>query len=327
MSDRSNPRRDARRHWLRTPLAASAGLAAAVLPGWLMPRASLANAGADGPPSSLVSRRIPRSGELLPVVGMGTWITFNIGTDNAEERLQRADVLRAFFAGGGRMIDSSPMYGRAEEVVGELLQATGMQSRVFSATKIWTPGQWAGRGQLGRSLELWRLPKLDLVQVHNLLDVRAHWPTLLEARADGRIRYLGVTTSHGSRHDELIRLMRELPLDFVQFSYSVAEREAERRLLPMAAERGIAVIINRPFDGGSVFGQVRGRPLPGWAAELGCTHWAQLLLKFVVSHPAVTCAIPATRQPAHMAQDIAAARGPMPDERQRTRIVAAFAGE
>ncbi len=324
MPDRSHPRRDARRRWLRTPLAAGAGLA---LPGWLVSRPSVARNGGDDPQASLVTRKIPRSGESLPVVGMGTWITFNIGADNTEERRERADVMRAFFAGGGRMIDSSPMYGRAEEVVGELLQVTGTQSRVFSTTKIWTPGQWAGRAQLRRSLELWRLPKLDLVQVHNLLDVRAHWPTLLEARAEGRIRYLGVTTSHGSRHDELMRLMRELPLDFVQFSYSVPEREAEQRLLPMAADKGIAVIINRPFDGGSVFSQVRGRPLPGWAAELGCSHWAQLLLKFVVSHPAVTCAIPATRQPAHMAQDIAAARGPMPDERQRARIVAAFAGE
>lgn len=274
----------------------------------------------------ILLRPVPSTGERLPAIGMGTWITFDIGggRGNTDARTARWQVLQAFFAAGGRLIDSSPMYGSAEAVLGELLPQSPGAAALFSATKVWTPGQWLGVQQMARSQALWGVPRFDLMQIHNLLDWEAHLPTLQRMKAEGRVRYIGITTSHGSRHAEFERLMRSERLDFVQFTYNIAHREVETRLLPLAADRGCAVIINRPFDGGGLFDRVRGRPLPGWAAELGCTSWAAVLLKFVISHPAVSCAIPATSQPAHMRENMAALDGPLPDAALRRRMVEDF---
>ena len=261
-----------------------------------------------------IVRPIARGAESLPAIGLGTWLTFAVG-DQSGERAVRSEVLRRFLAGGGRLIDSSPMYGSAEEVVGDLLGGLGRAGEVFSATKVWTTGRMLGERQMYRSLGYWGLRRFDLVQVHNLLDWETQLPLLREWRAQGRIRYVGVTTSHGRRHAEMESLMRREPLDFVQFSYSLADRSAEQRLLPLAADRGISVIANRPFDGGELFARVRGRALPGWAADAGIANWAQLFLKFVIAHPAVTCAIPATANPAHMSENIGALRGPLPEAR------------
>ncbi len=264
--------------------------------------------------------RAGRSEDSVPVVGMGTWLTFDIA-ESVAERKRRARVLDAFFAAGGGMIDSSPMYGRAEQVVGDLLAARGEHRGLFSATKIWTPFERTGRSQAEQSLKLWRLPRLDLVHVHNLLNVPAHLKTLRELKERGLVRMIGATTSHGRRHDEMLELIRReaARLDAIQVTYSVADDSAER-ILAAAAERGIAVIANRPFDGGSLVDRANRLPLPGWAREIGCEHWSQVLLKWIVSHPAITCAIPATSDPQHMAENMAAARGPMPDAAMRRRI-------
>jgi diketogulonate reductase-like aldo/keto reductase len=267
-----------------------------------------------------LERAIPSSGEKLPAVGMGTWITFNVGAD-AAVRGVRAEVLRRFFAAGGRLVDSSPMYMSSEEVVGATM-APG--APLFAATKVWTVGGLAGRAQVEQSRKLWRVARFDLLQVHNFLDWEAHLPMLQAMKAEGRVRYVGVTTSHGRRHDLAQRIMRTRRIDFVQFTYNVAQRQVERDLLPMAADRGIAVIVNRPFDGGDLFGARTAKPLPGWARELDCTTWAEAFLKFVVSHPAVTCAIPATSKPQHMAQNMRALTGPLPDAKLRERIVADY---
>ncbi len=266
------------------------------------------------PPSGLL-RPIPASGERIPAIGVGSWLTFN-----APDARTLAPVLQRFFDGGGTLIDSSPMYGRAETVIGELLALTARRERAFAATKIWTPGRALGLAQLERSLRLWGLERLDLVQVHNLVDWPTHLAALREQRAAGRVRYLGLTTSHGRRHDEMERALTRERVDVAQFTYSLADRSAEQRLLPLCAERGIAVIANRPFDGGDLFNVVRGRPLPAWAREFGAANWAQFFLKFIVSHPAVTCAIPATSNPAHMAENIGALHGRLPDADLRRRM-------
>lgn len=273
-----------------------------------------------------VLRPVSSTGEHLPAIGMGTWITFDVGTGRGDStaRTTRWQVLQEFFAAGGRLIDSSPMYGSAEAVLGELLPQSPDATALFSATKVWTPGQWMGEQQMARSLALWGLPRFDLMQIHNLLDWETHLPTLRRMKTEGRVRYIGITTSHGSRHAEFESIMRRERLDFVQFTYSMAHREVEARLLPLAVERGCAVIINRPFDGGRLFGSVRGKPLPGWAAEIGCANWAQAFLKFVISHPAVTCAIPATSQPAHMRENMGALAGPLPDAGLRRRMAEDF---
>lgn len=269
-------------------------------------------------------RPIPSTGERIPAIGMGTWLTFHIGTD-AATRAARLAILRIFFAGGGRLIDSSPMYGRAEEVLGELLPETPGRDRLFAATKVWTPGETLGVRQMERSFGLWGLKRFDLMQIHNMVDWPTHVKTLAAWKAQGRIRYLGITTSHGRRHDEMEAALKAERFDFVQLTYNLADRSAEERLLPLAADRGIAVIANRPLDGGALFDRVRGKALPGWAAEIGCENWAQVFLKFVISHPAMTCAIPATSQPAHMTQNIGALGGPLPDAALRRRMVAAIA--
>jgi len=293
----------------RTLLAALGGGAVALG----VPLATRAAVGAER-----LSKPIPASGERLPVIGMGSWITFNVEAEHDIDRRHR--VLQAFFDHGGGMIDSSPMYGSSEAVIGAGLARFGSSGTLFAATKVWLYGRRDGIRQMERSRELWGIERFDLMQVHNLLDWQTHYPTLSEWKAAGRIRYLGVTTSHGRRHAELERIMVERPLDFVQLTYNVVDHAAEQRLLPLAAERGIAVIVNRPFRGGALFRRVGGRPLPGWAAQFDCTNWAQFFLKFCVSHPAVTCAIPATSKVAHLAENMGAGVGRLPNPETRLRM-------
>lgn len=251
---------------------------------------------------------------------MGSWLTFGVGDDPAAQEI-RVEVLREFFDRGGAVIDSSPMYGSSQEVIGYCLEQLDNTDKLFAATKVWIPGRWLGIKQMEASLRLWGIDHFDLMQVHNLLDWETHLPTLKEWKEQGRIRYLGVTTSHGRRHAELEKIMRERPLDFVQFTYNIRDREAERRLLPLAQDEGIAVIINRPFQGGNLFDFVRNKPLPVWASEIDCKNWAQFFLKFIVSHPAVTCAIPATSKVAHMQENMGALYGRLPDEAMRQKMI------
>ncbi len=267
-----------------------------------------------------LTRAIPKTGEKVPVIGMGSWLTFSVG-DNKSAREVRIQVLRAFFEAGGGMIDSSPMYGTSEEVIGYCLKRIPNKDGLFAATKVWTPLQWYGVQQMQRSEHLWGQEPFSLMQVHNLWSWEAHLETLLKWKADGRVRYIGVTTSHGRRHQELAKIMASAPIDFVQFTYNVHDREAERRLLPLAAERQLAVIINRPFRGGGLFDLFRRDPLPPWAAEIDCANWAQFFLKFIVSHPAVTCAIPATSRVEHMHENMGAAQGRLPDPKTRRRMI------
>ena len=254
---------------------------------------------------------------------MGTWITFDAGRSGAS-RARLLPVLQAFFDRGGQLIDSSPMYGSSETVVGDLLPRLRQRPRLFAASKVWIPGQRLGQVQMEDSRKLWGLTRFDLMQVHNLLDWEAHLETLKEWKSRGRLRYIGVTTSHGRRHAELERIMNREPLDFVQFTYNLADRSAEERLLPLARERRMAVILNRPLDGGNLFDRVRGKPLPSFAAEFDCRNWAQYFLKFLISHPAVTCAIPATSQVAHMIENMGACTGRLPDDSTRNRMAVHF---
>jgi diketogulonate reductase-like aldo/keto reductase len=247
---------------------------------------------------------------------MGTWITFNVGRDPVA-REARTEVLRTFFEMGGGLIDSSPMYGSAEAVVGAGLRRLGPMPGLFAATKVWTSSGADGPLQIAESQGLWGLDRFDLLQVHNLLAWRAHLDTLFALKAEGKVRYVGITTSHGRRHAELESVMRDKPVDFVQATYNARDREVEQRILPLAAERGIAFIANRPFQGGSLIERVQKHPLPPWAADLDCANWAQFLLKYIVSHPAVTCAIPATRQIAHMRENMGATLGVLPEPATR----------
>ncbi len=266
------------------------------------------------------TKAIPSSGVRIPVIGMGTWITFNVGED-PRARAARAEVLRTFFAAGGGMIDSSPMYGSSEEVVGYGLRRLGSTQKLFSATKVWTSSASEGRKQVARSGQLWGIDRFDLLQVHNLVAWRPHLDMLFEMKEAGRLGHVGVTTSHGRRHRELESIMADEPIDFVQLTYNVVDRQVERRLLPLARARGIAVIANRPYRGGSLVNKVLRHPLPEWAGEIDCRNWPQLLLKFIVSHPDVTCAIPATTQVDHMRENMGAAQGRLPDAAMRDRIV------
>lgn len=251
---------------------------------------------------------------------MGSWITFNVGPVKAL-RDARVKVLQTFFDHGGGMVDSSPMYGSSEEVIGYCLERIKNDDTLFSATKVWTLSQSRGVDQMQQSERLWGERQFDLMQIHNLLDWDAHLETLTAWKAQGRIRYIGVTTSHGRRHDDLEELMKTKPFDFVQFTYNILDREAEKRLLPLAADRGIAVICNRPFRRKRLVTMFQKHPLPDWAGEIGCANWPQFLLKFIVSHPAVTCAIPATSRIDHMAENMGALMGPQPDEPMRRRMV------
>jgi diketogulonate reductase-like aldo/keto reductase len=267
-----------------------------------------------------VIRRIPSSGEELPVIGMGTSRTFDVGAD-AAARARLAEVLKVFFAGGGTLIDSSPMYGSAEQVTGDLLRAAPPK-RWFAATKVWSDGREAGIEQMNASLQKMGVTRMDLMQVHNLRDWRVHLATLREWKAAGKIRYLGVTTSTSRQYEEIAAVMRSEKLDFVQLNYSTGEREAEQVLLPLARERGIATLINRPFMRGEIFRKLAGRPLPGWARDIDCASWGQVLLKWILGHPAATCIIPASSNPQHMADNMQAGFGALPDEALRRRILA-----
>jgi len=275
------------------------------------------------PPRGLHERIIPSSGEALPVVGLGSWLTFDVlNIGNRRDRCRQ--VIEAFFERGGRLIDSSPMYGSSQEVIGESLAAIDNDQRLFAATKVWIPGRVTGQFQMHNAAELWGVPSFDLLQVHNLVDWDTHLAWLEEWKAGGKVRYTGVTTSHGRRHSELVRIMQSQPVDFVQFTYNIQDREAEQVLLPLARETGKAVIINRPFQGGRLFRLVEGRPLPDWARAIDCSNWAQFFLKFIVSHPGVTCAIPATSRVDHLHENMGALEGRLPDADMRRRMTRYF---
>jgi diketogulonate reductase-like aldo/keto reductase len=271
-------------------------------------------------PGPMLKKAIPATGEQVPVIGMGSWITFNVGEER-ELLDQRLQVLRTFFDRGGGVIDSSPMYGSSEAVIGYCLARIENTKALFAATKVWTPLKWFGPGQMEESRELWGVERFDLMQIHNMLSWEGHLETLLEDKEAGRIRYVGMTTSHGRRHDAFEKAMAVQPLDFVQFTYNILDREAERRLLPLAAERGLAVLVNRPFRRKQLFSLFGHHPLPEWAAELDCANWAQFFLKFIVSHPAVTCAIPATSRVDHMRENMGALYGRLPDAALRARMI------
>ena len=288
-----------------------------------MMMAAASSSGAANAAAALIKRRIPASGEELPLIGLGTSGPFEVG-ESAAERAPLAQILATFFAAGARLIDTSPMYSSAERVLGALL-TPAMHRQAFLATKVWTRGERAGIEQMTHSAELLASPRLDLIEVHNLLDLDTHLKTLRAWKEAGRVRYLGVTHYTVSAHAELARVLERERLDFVQFNYSPVTRDAERRLLPLAAERGVAVLVNRPFEDGALLQAVHGRPLPPWAAEVDASSWGQLALKFIASHPAVTCIIPATGKLAHLADNLGGARGRLPDARQREAIAQAFA--
>jgi diketogulonate reductase-like aldo/keto reductase len=271
----------------------------------------------------MLTRTIPGSGEALPLIGLGTYRTFDAGASVAK-RTALAEVLKTLVACGGRMVDSSPMYGRAEGVVGDLQAQLGLRPRLFLATKVWTSGHDAGIRQMQRSLQSMQTGTMDLMQIHNLVDVHTHTATLEKWKQQGKIRYLGITHYHEGAYGELERLIATRRYDFVQLNYCMAERTAERRLLPLAHETGVAVIVNRPLAQAGLFSRVRGKALPPWAAEFDCSSWSQFFLKYVVSHPAVTCAIPATSEPAHMLSNAMAGDGRLPDEPMRARMVRHF---
>ena len=299
-----------RRRVLRTFAAAASAYAA------LRPAAAIAQ------PRAIVTRPIPSSGETLPVVGLGSWITFNVG-DDAVARDACTDVMRKFVESGGRMIDSSPMYASSQDVIGHGLRKAALTGRIFSAEKVWTSSGAQGREQIEQSRWKWQVGRFDLVQVHNLLNWQEHLPTLFAMKGAGQVRYVGITTSEGRRHRDIEQLMRSQAIDFVQVTYNPVDREVEERILPLARDRGIGVIVNRPFRQGALLRALARRPLPPWAADIDCASWAQFVLKFIVSHPAVTCAIPATSSVAHVRENMDAAHGRLPDQALRLRMIAA----
>jgi diketogulonate reductase-like aldo/keto reductase len=266
------------------------------------------------------TRLIPATREALAVVGCGTYRTFDVGAAS-DERAPLLAVLKVLFAAGGAVIDTSPMYGAAERVVGDLLVQAQNRSRAFLATKVWTSGQQAGIEQINRSFELLQDRRIDLIQIHNLLDWKLHLPTLRDLKSAGRIRYVGITHYSASAYAEVESVLRSEPLDFLQINYAMNDTAAERRILPLAKDRGVAVIANQPFGGGGLLRDLLRRPLPSWAQEIECQSWAQVLLKFVLSHPAVTCVIPGTGRPEHMRDNIGAGFGRMPDAELRVRMI------
>ncbi len=294
--------------------AAIGAMAAGVAAIMVRPLSALARA-------TPITKPIPSSGEKLPVIGLGSWITFNVG-DDPELRDECAAVMRAFFQEGGRLIDSSPMYGSSQEVIGYGLARLGRPSTLFSADKVWFSSGSRGPEQIEESRAHWGVRRFDLLQVHNLLAWEEHLATLFAMKAEGRVRYVGITTSEGRRHDEVEKIMASRPIDFVQISYNVLDREVEQRILPLAQERGIAVIANRPFRQGALIRRVERHRLPNWAGEIAAANWARFLLKFIVSHPAITCAIPATSQVAHVIENLGAATGTLPDAVMRRRMAA-----
>jgi diketogulonate reductase-like aldo/keto reductase len=294
-------------------------LIAATAAGLLVPKFTLSGQTASEEKLSMVMRAIPSSGERIPVIGLGTWRVFDVGS-SAAERAPLEEVLRVFVQQGARVIDSSPMYGRAEEVIGDLSTKAAMQQQLFLATKVWTTGKRAGIESMERSFARLQTKRIDLMQVHNLIDADTHLATLREWKSAGRIRYLGVTHYEASAFPAVERILSREKLDFVQINYSLMEREAEQRILPLAQERGVGVIVNRPFGGGDLFEKARSQRLPEWAAEFNCKSWAQFFLKWIVANPLVTCAIPATGKVHHLEDNLLGGIGRLPDSKMRQRM-------
>jgi len=307
---KSNTREISRRHFIKGLGVLSAGIT-------LMPQAVF------GESRQPVKHAIPSSGERIPVIGMGTSRTFDVA-ENAAILTQLGQVLQVFFDNGGAVIDSSPMYGNSETIVGNLLKTIPNKGSLFAATKVWTDGKQSGIDQMQESMQRMGVGVMDLMQIHNLRDWKIHLPTLRQWKQEGKIRYIGITTSHGRFHAELMQIMRTEALDFVQFTYNIGNRTVEESLLPLAADRGIATLINRPYQRGALFRSVKGQALPEWAREFDCSSWGQFFLKFVVSHPAVTCVIPATSKVHHMADNMAANYGRLPSASMRKRMVEYF---
>jgi len=297
----------------RAAIKALASLAAGIS---LAP--ALALRSADAPVNE---KTVPSSGERLPPIGLGSWVTFNVGDD--PQALDRcAEVVGAFLDSGGRLIDSSPMYGSSQATIGYALRKLGFPKKVFAADKVWTSSRTEGIAQIAETTRRWGIARFDLLQVHNLDNWQEHLATLFAMKAAGTLRYVGATTSEGRRTAEMEQLLQSQKLDFVQVTYNILDRELEQRLLPIAQERGIGVICNRPFQRGALIAKLQRHPLPGWAGEIDCASWPQFLLKFIISHPAVICAIPATSNPAHARENVSAAAGSMPDEAMRRRMIA-----
>ncbi len=273
--------------------------------------------------NTLLERSIPSSGEMLPAIGVGTWRTFDVG-DSVAERSPLIEVLENFMSRGGKVIDSSPMYGASEKVVGDLSTKANLNNKLFIATKVWTSGEQNGIRQMNESFALLRRKQMDLMQIHNLVDWKTHIKTLRAWKEQGKIRYIGLTHYLDSTHDTLAGIIRDEPIDFIQVNYNLMDRNADRRLLPFAQEKKVAVLVNRPFEEGALFQKVKGKPLPAWAAEFDCASWAQFFLKFILSNPAVTCAIPGTSRLTHLVDNLGAAMGKLPDSSQRQRMIDAI---
>lgn len=269
------------------------------------------------------TKPIPKTGEALPVVGLGTWLGFDVG-GSENERAPLRDALKHLFAGGGSVVDSSPMYGNAEAVSGDLIHALNARPKAFLATKVWTSGRQSGIEQMAQSFRYMRTDVMDLMQIHNLLDWSTHLKTLRKMKEEGKIRYIGITHYTSSALDELADVIESEPIDFVQMAYSIGVRDAEERLLPVAAKKGVAVLVNRPYEGGDLFGSVKGKPLPAWAGDFDCASWGQFFLKFILSHPAVSCVIPGTSKPHHLLDNLGAGYGRLPDPAQRAKMLALF---
>jgi aryl-alcohol dehydrogenase-like predicted oxidoreductase len=283
--------------------------------------------GAQTPPSTgtggktMQTRVIPSSQESLPIVGLGTYRGFDVAPDDPAYK-QLPSVLRALFEKGGTVIDSSPMYGRAEQTTGELLSIHEPRSPAFLATKVWTRGREEGIAQMEESFKLLQTDRIDLMQIHNLLDWQTHLPTLRQWKEEGRIRYIGITHYTASAYEEVEAVLKAEPLDFLQINYALDDRGVEKRILPLCRERGVAVICNRPFGGGGLLGRLKEKPIPGWAAQVGVKSWPQLALKFLLSHSAVTCVIPGTGNPRYMTENAGAGFGPMLTDAQRHQLIA-----
>lgn len=310
MKHRPNSSPFSRRNWLKT-----AGIGAALMASGTF---TMSNT------TSKITRAIPKSGELLPVIGLGTYDALDIGND-ATERNAAKEVLLRFVEHGGTIVDSSPMYGRAETAIGDLSTELNINEKLWIATKVWTSGRESGIAQMNDSLRKMRRDKIELMQVHNLQDAKTHLNTLRDWKKSGKIKYLGVTHYHSGAYDALEQAIKSGEMDFVQLNYSIAEREAEQRMLKLAADVGMAVIANRPYANGSIFSAVKSKPLPTWASEIDCTSWGQFFLKYILGHPSVTCVIPATRNPKHLVDNMGAGRGRLPDEAMRRKMAAYFA--
>ncbi len=266
------------------------------------------------------TRRIPGHNESLPVVGLGTWQTFDVG-NSREERSPQREVLKALIGKGGRVVDSSPMYGRSERVVGDLAADLGIVDELFMATKVWTGGKQAGIDQMEQSMQRMHKSPMDLMQIHNLVDWKTHMPTLTGWKEKGKIRYIGITHYMESAYSDMEQIMKNYPIDFIQLNYAITYRAAENSILPLARDKGIAVLINRPYQGGSLFRKTRGHHLPDWAASFDCNSWGQFFLKYILSNKAVTCVIPGTSKPHHMIDNLGAGLGELPDELTRKKMV------